>query len=74
MDQVGNQHPDRDTQFRHINDTGQAYMEEGEPVISNNTRKKKNVGNFKNSGSEYRKRSVSGKYWIIIFQSLNWGK
>lgn len=55
MYQVGNQHPDRNAQFQHINETAQAYLEKGEPVISIDTKKKENVGNFKNNGSEYRK-------------------
>ena len=55
MYQVGNQHPDRDAQFQHINETAQAYLERGDPVISIDTKKKENVGNFKNPGSEYRK-------------------
>ena len=55
MYQVGNQHPDRDAQFRHINETAQEYLDKGEPVISIDTKKKENVGNFKNAGSEYRK-------------------
>lgn len=54
MYQVGEQHPDRDAQFRFINETSAAFLENGEPVISIDTKKKENVGNFKNNGSEYR--------------------
>ena len=61
MYQVGNQHPDRDAQFQHINETAQAYLEQGEPVISIDTKKKENVGNFKNPGSEYRKEKSPRK-------------
>lgn len=61
MYQVGNQHPDRDAQFQHINETAQAYLEHGEPVISIDTKKKENVGNFKNPGSEYRKEKSPRK-------------
>lgn len=54
MCQIGDQHPDRDAQFRYINDTSESYLEAGDPVISIDTKKKENIGNFKNNGSEYR--------------------
>jgi len=53
MLQVGDQHPDRDTQFKHINDTALSFMEAGDPSISIDCKKKENVGLFKNGGSEY---------------------
>ncbi len=53
MNQVGDQHPDRDAQFRHINDTAEKYMGDGCPVISIDCKKKENIGNFKNVGAEY---------------------
>lgn len=55
MYQVGEQHPDRDAQFQHINETAQRYLDRGDPVISIDAKKKENVGNFKNSGAEYRR-------------------
>ena len=54
MCQIGDQHPDRDAQFRFINETANGFLEAGDPVISIDTKKKENVGNFKNNGSEYR--------------------
>ena len=54
MYQVGEQHPDRDAQFRFINETSSEFLSNGEPVISIDTKKKENVGNFKNAGAEYR--------------------
>ena len=54
MYQVGEQHPDRDAQFRFINDTSTEFLAKGDPVISIDTKKKENVGNFKNNGAEYR--------------------
>lgn len=54
MYQVGEEHPDRDKQFHFINDTADSFIKEGVPVISVDTKKKENVGNFKNAGSEYR--------------------
>jgi len=46
----GTDHPDRDAQFRHINDTAQAFLRAGDPVISVDTKKKELVGNYKNNG------------------------
>lgn len=54
MKQVGAESPDRDAQFKHINETAKQYMEAGAPVISIDCKKKENVGNFKNGGAEYR--------------------
>ena len=54
MKQVGTESPDRDAQFRHINNTAKKYMAAGNPVISIDCKKKENIGNFKNNGAEYR--------------------
>jgi len=50
----GNQHADRNAQFEYINSKAQQYIEKGQPVISVDTKKKENVGNYKNNGKEYR--------------------
>ncbi len=50
----GADHPDRDAQFEHINQTAKAALDAGEPVISVDTKKKELVGDFKNSGREWR--------------------
>jgi hypothetical protein len=47
-------HPDRDEQFGHINQTAETFIEMGQPVISVDAKKKELVGNFKNNGREYR--------------------
>jgi len=54
MLQVGKPHPDRGAQFEFINDKAEAFIKAGEPVISVDTKKKENIGNFKNPGQEYR--------------------
>ena len=54
MCQVGEPHPDRDAQFKFINTVSAEFLDQGEPVISVDTKKKENIGNFKNNGSEYR--------------------
>jgi hypothetical protein len=50
----GADHPDRDAQFRYINDQVTAALAAGEPVISVDTKKKELVGDFKNGGREWR--------------------
>lgn len=55
MLQVGKPHPDRDGQFRKINEMAKGFMAEGTPVISIDCKKKELVGNFKNQGGEYAK-------------------
>jgi hypothetical protein len=55
MLQVGKPHPDRNAQFEHINSKAKEFIDSGEPVISVDTKKKENIGNFKNPGREYRK-------------------
>ncbi|MDJ0465478.1 ISAzo13 family transposase [Streptomyces sp. H27-C3] len=50
----GRQHPDRDGQFRYINDQAKAHQAAGDPVISVDTKKKEVVGPLKNGGKEWR--------------------
>ncbi len=50
----GASHPDRDAQFRHINQTVKAALASGQPAISVDTKKKELVGDFKNAGQEWR--------------------
>ena len=50
----GSQHPDRDAQFRLINDRVAAAIAAGEPAISIDTKKKELVGEFANRGREWR--------------------
>jgi len=53
MLQVGEPHPDRNAQFEFIDKKAKEFIEIGEPVISVDTKKKENIGNFKNPGQEY---------------------
>src|SRR5438067_5730711 len=50
----GKQHPDRDAQFRYINEQVKAHQGTADPVISVDTKKKELVGEFKNAGREWR--------------------
>jgi transposase len=50
----GRRHPDRDAQFRYINDQVKAHQGTADPVISVDTKKKELVGEFANAGREWR--------------------
>lgn len=50
----GTQHPDRDLQFRYINNQVRRQVARGEPVLSVDTKKKELIGRFKNQGREWR--------------------
>jgi Rhodopirellula transposase DDE domain len=49
----GAQHPDRDAQFAHINETVSAAIEASEPVISVDAKKRELIGDFKAVGREF---------------------
>ena len=63
MKQVGKQHPDRDAQFKFINETAKLYLNNGDPVISVDCKKKENIGEFKNNGAVYCEK---GKPIIVL--------
>ncbi len=48
----GQRHPDRDGQFRYIAEQASAHHDSDDPVISVDTKKKENVGAFRNGGRE----------------------
>jgi hypothetical protein len=50
----GTRHPDRDAQFRYINQQVRRWPARGQPVISVDTKKKELVGDFKSAGQQWR--------------------
>jgi hypothetical protein len=52
----GPSHPDRDAQFRSINQHVRRFQAASQPVISVDTKKKELVGDFKNAGPQWRPR------------------
>jgi hypothetical protein len=50
----GAQHPDRNAQFEHLNETIRRQFDANEPVISVDTKKKEMVGSYRNGGAELR--------------------
>lgn len=49
----GNDHPDRDAQFQHINRKVRAFQRRGQPVVSMDCKKKELVGSYKNPGRQW---------------------
>ena len=49
----GRQHADRDAQFRYLNDMAVAFIDDGQPVISVDTKKKELIGDYANGGAEW---------------------
>jgi hypothetical protein len=50
---TGEDHPDRNTQFEHIEAQVQAFQAAGWPIISVDTKKKELIGDFKNDGQAW---------------------
>ncbi len=49
----GRQHPDRDAQFHYLNDMATSFLDDNQPVISVDTKKKELIGNYANGGEEW---------------------
>ena len=67
MLKAGDDHPDRDAQFRNINAACLLYMEDQQPVVSMDCRKKETVGNDSDSGREWQE-----KYTPIKTKDHDW--
>jgi hypothetical protein len=50
----GKQHPDRDGQFRYINEQARAHLASGDPVISVDAKKKEQAGQYASPGRTWR--------------------
>jgi hypothetical protein len=65
----GGDHPDRDAQFIHINQSVTAALAAQQPVISVDTKKKELVGDFKNAGREWRPQGDPEEVQVYDFLS-----
>ncbi len=70
----GNQVPDRDAQFRYLNEQVREHRDAGEPVISVDTKKKELVGNYHNGGREWRPAGEPAHVKDHDFPDLELGK
>jgi transposase len=70
----GQKHPDRDKQFKYINKAVKIFQKKGLPVISVDTKKKENIGEYKNSGKEYSPKGKPIKTNVHDFPNKELGK
>ena len=70
----GDQHPDRNAQFEYISKKVKRFMGAQQPVISVDTKKKEWVGDFKNSGQEWRPKGEPEKVRVHDFIIRKLGK
>ena len=70
----GNQHPDRNEQFEFINLLVEENIEQGNPVISVDAKKKELVGNFKNAGVEWHPKGDPEEVNVYDFLSNAQGR
>jgi Rhodopirellula transposase DDE domain len=70
----GGDHPDRDAQFIHINQSVTVALAAQQPVISVDTKKKELVGDFKNAGREWRPQSEPEEVQVYDFLSKASGR
>lgn len=70
----GASHEDRDTQFNYINDTVRRMQNLNQPTISVDTKKKENLGQYKNAGQEYCQKGSPVKVNTHDFPDPKLGK
>ena len=70
----GADHPDRNTQFQHINATVVDFQQRGQPVISVDTKKKELVGEFRNGGREWQRKGEPVEVLVHDFMDKELGK
>jgi Rhodopirellula transposase DDE domain len=69
----GQQHPDRDAQFEHLNNQVRAFQRRGQPVISVDAKKRELVGDFKQSGRQWRRQGEPLKVRVYDFEDKDLG-
>ncbi len=69
----GTSPPERDAQFRYINQQVQEQIAQGEPVLSIDTKKKERVGLFRNAGRAYRRKGLPKEVNTYDFIDLGEG-
>jgi len=70
----GGDHPDRNAQFLHINAKVKKTINHNNPVISVDTKKKENIGHFKNNGQEYCPKGKPTEVNVYDFIDKKLGK
>lgn len=68
----GQNHPDRNAQFEHIQETVQQFQQRVQPMISVDAKKKELIGEYKNGGQEWQPQGepVSVKVYDFVDKTL----
>src|SRR6202022_1056912 len=64
----GDTHPDRNAQFEYINMQVGRLQKRGQPGVSGDTKKKKLIGDFTNSGQEWQPQGQPEEVRVHDFQ------
>jgi hypothetical protein len=70
----GCSHPDRDAQFRYIDQVVRGRLRREQPAVSVDTKKKELVGDFKNNGSEWHPKGQPPNVRVHDFKDKTLGK
>jgi transposase len=70
----GGTHIDRDAQFEFINAKVTSFLNDGNPVISVDCKKKENIGNYKNQGKEWSEKGNPTQVKVYDFIDKDLGK
>ncbi len=70
----GTQHPDRDLQFRYLNEKAREFRDAGLPVVSVDAKKKELIGEFKNGGKEWEPKGRAVSVKVHDFEIPELGK
>ena len=70
----GRQHPDRDAQFGYINSQASDFIDDGQPVISIDTKKKETLGNLANVGREWEPEGTPTRVEVHDFADRTLGE
>jgi hypothetical protein len=70
----GAQDPDRDGQFRYVNEQAREHLAGGQPVVSVDTKKKELVGQYANGGREWQAVSEPERVLVHDFPDEKLGK
>jgi Rhodopirellula transposase DDE domain len=70
----GAQHPDRDAQFRYLNQQAREHLAAFQPVVSVDTKKKELVGSYANGGAEWQPAGEPERVGVHDFLDQELGK
>jgi len=70
----GRQHLDRDAHFRYLNDMATGFIEDNQPVISVDTKKKELIGDYANGGREWAPEGEPERVQVHDFADRSLGE